>query len=107
MERAKAFLKRSVEGGKPFFLYFNHSMVHLPTMTRAEFKAKTRHGDFFDSLFELDSDFGELLDHLAALGIANKTTAVFSEDNGTEESGPVSASWQDANSTTRSHLTFQ
>lgn len=88
MKRAKAFLKRSVEAGKPFFLYFNHSMMHLPTIPRAEFKGKTRHGDFADSLLELDSDFGELLDYLAELGIADNTIVVFSGDNGAEELAP-------------------
>ena len=46
MKRAQTFLKRSAEAGQPFFLYFNHSMLHLPTTPRAEFKAKTGHGDF-------------------------------------------------------------
>ena len=34
MNRAKAFLKRSTDAEKPFFLYFNHSMMHLPTVPR-------------------------------------------------------------------------
>ena len=28
--RAKAFMKRSVEAGKPFYLYHNHSLMHFP-----------------------------------------------------------------------------
>ena len=88
MNRSKAFLKRSVEAGRPFFLYFNHSMMHLPTIPRGEFKGKTRHGDFADSLLELDSDFGELLDYLAELGVADNTITVFSGDNGAEELAP-------------------
>jgi len=35
MKRAKVFLKRSTDAGKPFFLYFDHSMMHLPTVPRA------------------------------------------------------------------------
>jgi hypothetical protein len=65
MHRAKAFLKRGADTGSPFFLYFNHSMMHLPTVPRVEFKGKSGRGDFADSLLELDSDFGDLLDYLS------------------------------------------
>jgi arylsulfatase len=88
MERAKAFLRRSVEGGKPFFLYFNHSMLHLPTVPRQEFKGKTGNDDFADSMLELDSDFGALMDSLDALGVADNTIVVFSGDNGPEDLEP-------------------
>lgn len=88
MKRAKAFLKRSTEAGKPFFLYFNHSMMHLPTIPRAEFKGKTRHGDWADSLLEMDSDFGAMLDYLRELGVDDNTIVVFSGDNGPEELAP-------------------
>ena len=88
MKRAKAFLHRSAEGDQPFFLYFNHSMLHLPTIPRGEFKGKTGHGDFADCLLELDSDFGELLDYLQELGVADETIIVFSGDNGPEELEP-------------------
>jgi arylsulfatase A-like enzyme len=85
MKRAKASIKTSVHKGEPFFLYFNHSMMHLPTIPRAEFKGKTGNGDFADCLKELDSDFGELLDYLQELGVADNTIVVFSGDNGAEE----------------------
>lgn len=97
MKRAKAFLKRSTDAGKPFFLYFNHTMCHLPTIPRAEFQGKTGHGDFADSLLELDTDFGTLLDTLKELGVADNTIVVFSGDNGPEEMEPWRGSggpWQ-------------
>jgi arylsulfatase len=88
MKRAKSFLKRSTEAGKPFFLYFNHSMMHLPTTPRAEFKGKTSHGDWADCLLQLDCDFGTLLDYLKELGVADQTIVAFSGDNGPEEAEP-------------------
>jgi len=88
MKRAKDFLKRSTEAGKPFFLYFNYSMLHLPTIPRAEFKGKTGHGDWADSLLEMDTDFGTLLDYLKLLGVDDNTIVVFSGDNGPEEMAP-------------------
>jgi arylsulfatase A-like enzyme len=60
-------------------------MMHMPTVPRAEFKGRTGNGDFADSLLELDTDFGALLDTLDELGIAENTIVVFSGDNGPEE----------------------
>jgi arylsulfatase len=88
LKRAKAFLKRSTDAGKPFFLYFNHSLMHLPTICRNEFKGKTGRGEWADSLLELDNDFGSLIDYLKQLGVADNTIVVFSGDNGAEEAAP-------------------
>jgi arylsulfatase len=88
MKRAKAFLKRSAEAHQPFFLYFNHSMMHFPTIARTEFRGRTGHGEWADSLLELDTDFGMLRDYLDELGIADNTIVVFSGDNGPEEMAP-------------------
>jgi len=88
MKHAKDFLKRSADSGRPFFLYFDHSMLHLPVVPRAEFKGKTGKGDWADSLLELDTDFGVLLDYLKQLGVSGNTIVVFSGDNGPEEAEP-------------------
>jgi arylsulfatase A-like enzyme len=88
IKRAKAFLKRSTDASRPFFLYFNHSLMHLPAIPRPEFKGKTGRGEWADSLLELDSDFGALLDYLKELGAADTTIVVFSGDNGPEEAAP-------------------
>jgi arylsulfatase len=100
MKRSKAFLKDSVDKNKPFFLYFNHSMMHFPTVPRAEFRGKTGNGDFADCLLELDTDFGRLLDYLDELGVAENTIVVFSGDNGADDmlpwrgtSGPFEGSY--------------
>jgi arylsulfatase A-like enzyme len=63
-------------------------MMHLPTIPRAEFEGKTGHGVWADSLLELDTDFGTLLDYLEELGVADNTIVVFSGDNGPEEMDP-------------------
>jgi arylsulfatase len=80
MKRAKASMKAARDAGKPFFVYFNHSMMHMPTVPRQQFKGKTGYGDFADSLLELDTDFGELLDYLKELGVEDNTIVVFSDD---------------------------
>ena len=88
LSRSKSFMKRNVDAGRPFFLYFNHSMMHMPTVPRAEFKGKSGQGDWADCLLELDADFAAMLDTLDELGIADNTVVVFSGDNGPEEMEP-------------------
>jgi arylsulfatase len=85
LRRAEAFIRRSVAGGAPFFVYFNHSLMHMPVVPRDAFRGRSGHGDWADSLLELDADFGALLDLLDALGLAGDTLVVFAGDNGPEE----------------------
>jgi arylsulfatase len=82
--RALDFLTASVESEKPFYLYFNHSLMHWPTIPRQEFVGATGNGEWADSLLELDTDFGDLLDALTELGVADDTIVVFAGDNGAE-----------------------
>ena len=85
LRRASAFMRTKTEHGVPFFVYFNHSMMHIPVIPRAEFQGQTGEGDWADSLLELDTDFGTLLDLLDDLGAADNTIVVFAGDNGPEE----------------------
>lgn len=78
---------------KPFFLYFNYTLMHTPVVPRDEFKGYTGYGDFADSLAQLDADFGILLDFLATTDdprnagkkLADTTIVVFAGDNGPED----------------------
>ena len=85
LRRATAFMDRKVAAGQPFFLYFNHSMMHMPCIPRAEFDGKTGNGEWADSLLELDSDFGTVLDEIDRLGVGDDTIVVFAGDNGPED----------------------
>lgn len=85
LQRASAFIRAKTGNDEPFFVYFNHSLMHLPVIPRAEFKGKTGQGDWADSLLELDTDFGTLLDLLDELDVADNTMVVFAGDNGPEE----------------------
>jgi arylsulfatase len=82
--RALAFLRKSVAQSRPFYLYFNHSLLHVPTIPRAEFQGASGNGDWADCLVELDQDFGTLLDALDELGVASDTIVVYAGDNGAE-----------------------
>ena len=88
MKRSKAFMKQSMKDGKPFFLYFNPTYMHMPTDPRLEFKGKSGRGDWADYLMQLDADFGALLDYLKEIGADKNTIVVFSGDNGPEYMEP-------------------
>jgi arylsulfatase len=85
LRRAETFIRRSVQGNQPFFVYFNHSLMHMPVIPRREFKGATGQGDWADSLRELDTDFGTLLDLLDDLKVSADTLVVFAGDNGPED----------------------
>jgi arylsulfatase A-like enzyme len=82
--RAEAFIRRQVDETRPFFVYFNHSLLHMPVIPREEFKGRTGNGDWADSLLELDADFGVLLDLLDTLDVAADTLVIFAGNNGPE-----------------------
>jgi arylsulfatase len=85
LRRASGFIRGAVSDETPFYVYSNHSLMHMPVLPRLEFKGKTGKGDWADSLLELDSDFGALLDLLDELGVADNTIVVSAGDNGPEE----------------------
>jgi arylsulfatase A-like enzyme len=84
-KRGLDFMERAVAAKKPFFLYFNHSLMHFPMIPRDEFVGKSNNGEWGDCLLMLDHDFGVLLDKLDELGIAGDTIVVFCGDNGAED----------------------
>ena len=71
--------------GVPFFLYFNHSLMHFPMLPRGEFVGRSTNGEWGDCLLMLDHDFGVLLDKLDDMGVADDTIVVFCGDNGAED----------------------
>lgn len=83
--RAFGFLEAQASAKRPFLLYYNHVMMHMPVVPRDDYKGKSGNGNFADCLLQLDGDFGELLDKLDTLGLSENTIVVFAGDNGNEE----------------------
>ena len=83
IRRAIAFLERSVAASRPFYLYFNHSLLHVPTIPRPEFQGTTGNGDWADCLPDW-TRLRDLLDALDELGVADNTIVVLAGDNGAE-----------------------
>jgi len=86
------FIKRQNAAGKPFFVWWNGTRMHLRTHVRPEHRGKYTHGDseYIDGMIEHDITVGELLKALDDLGIADNTIVVYSTDN-----GPHMNSWPD------------
>jgi arylsulfatase len=78
-------MKASKDAGRPFYMYFNSSLMHMPVLPRKEFEGKTGYGNMADGILQMDADFGEMLDYLKELGVEDETIVVFSGDNGAEE----------------------
>src|SRR5271166_2176034 len=76
------FVKRQHAAGKSFFLYLPFSMGHAPNLPSAQFKGKSRIGNFGDKMIEGDFHVGQILDALKDLGIDDDTIVIFASDNG-------------------------
>jgi arylsulfatase A-like enzyme len=86
------YMKRQHSAGKPFFVWFNSTRMHLRTHVRAEHRGRYKHGDseYVDGMIEHDDTIGSMLKALDDLGIANDTIVVYSSDN-----GPHMNTWPD------------
>ncbi|AGC43179.1 arylsulfatase [Myxococcus stipitatus DSM 14675] len=88
------FMERSKTSGKPFFIWFNSTRMHVFTHLRKESEGKTGLGLYPDGMVEHDGHVGQLLDKLDELGITKDTIVMYSTDNGAEV-----MSWPDGGST--------
>ena len=79
-ERAIRFIKQNKT--RPFFLYFAHSMPHVPIAASPAFKGKSGAGLFGDMIEEVDWSVGEIMRTLDEQGLAKNTLVVFTSDNG-------------------------
>lgn len=67
---------------EPFFLYFAHSMPHVPLFPNKKFKGTSARGIYGDIIEEIDWSVGEVLTTLKDTGLDNNTYVIFITDNG-------------------------
>ncbi|WP_372775418.1 sulfatase [Mangrovibacterium sp.] len=79
-EEAVAFIREKQDSN--FFLYFAHTMPHIPLYVSDEFKGKSARGLYGDVIEEIDWSVGQLLKTIKELGLDENTLVVFSSDNG-------------------------
>ena len=82
------YMCRMATSDKPFFLYVPLTQMHFPTLPHRDFAGRTGHGDFADSLVELDARVGQMLDTLDECGASDNTVFIFASDNGPEYRRP-------------------
>jgi arylsulfatase A-like enzyme len=79
--------------GKPFFIWYNTTRMHINTHLKPESKGKTGLGVYADGMVEHDAMVGQILDKLKELGLEENTIVMYSTDNGNEFYG-----WPDGGS---------
>jgi arylsulfatase len=78
------FIERAHQQGKPFFVWWNSTRMHVFTHLKKESQGVTGLGLYPDGMVEHDGHVGALLDKLDELGIAEETIVMYSTDNGAE-----------------------
>jgi arylsulfatase len=93
---AKDFIKKQDKAGKPFFVWFNTTHMHLRTHAKPRSKGQAGRwqSEYHDVMIDHDKHVGELLNLLDQLGIADNTFVMYSTDN-----GPHMNSWPDGGMT--------
>lgn len=86
-KRSCEFIKRNANK-KPFFLYVPLTQLHFPTLPHREFEGASKHGDFADSLIEMDARVGQIIDAIKENNLSENTVFIFASDNGPEYRRP-------------------
>ncbi len=92
--KAKDFITRQVQAGKPFFTWWNATRMHFRTHVKPENRGKSGQDEYSDGMVEHDGQVGELLKLIDDLGLANDTIVLYSTDN-----GPHYNTWPDSGTT--------
>jgi arylsulfatase len=91
---ALTFMDKAHKDGKPFFLWWNSTRMHVFTHLKSASVGKTGLGIYADGMVEHDGMVGQLLEKLKELGIEDNTIVMYSTDNGAE-----SFTWPDGGTT--------
>jgi hypothetical protein len=84
-DSAVDYIKQHAKDDQPFFMDVNFMKMHQPNTPAKAFQGKTHLGNYSDSMLELDSNIGRIMDEIRAE--APNTIVIITADNG---------AWQDA-----------
>jgi arylsulfatase len=93
-EKTLAFMEKAKKEGKPFFVWYNTTRMHINTHLKESSIGKTGLGIYADGMVEHDGMVGNVLQKLKALGVDDNTIVMYSSDNGAE-----TFSWPDGGTT--------
>jgi arylsulfatase len=82
--KALDFIDRQHKAGKPFFVWWNSTRMHIFTHLKEGSRGKTGLGVYADGMVEHDGHVGQLLAKLEQLGVLDNTIVMYSTDNGAE-----------------------
>jgi arylsulfatase len=81
------YLEKAAKSKTPFFMSINFMKVHQPSMPHPDYEHKSlSKSKFADSIVELDSRIGRIMDKVSELGLDKNTLVFYTTDNG---------AWQD------------
>ena len=83
-DSAIRFMEQAHAAGKPFFIWYNSTRMHVWTRLAPKWQGKSGYGLYADGMMEHDYHVGLLLDELDKLGIADNTIVIYSTDNGSQ-----------------------
>jgi arylsulfatase len=83
-DAAIKFMDKSHNDGKPFFVWYNSTRMHVWTRLAPKWQGSSGYGLYADGMKEHDFHVGELLDKLDEMGIADNTIVIYSTDNGSQ-----------------------
>jgi arylsulfatase len=83
--KALDYLQKRKDDGKPFFLWWNSTRMHIRTHLKKESEGKTGLGVYPDGMVEHDGHVGQILAKLKELGLDDNTIVMYSTDNGAEK----------------------
>jgi arylsulfatase len=92
--KALDFMTRAKTAGKPFFIWWNSTRMHIFTHLKKESQGRTGLGIYPDGMVEHDGHVGQVLAKLKDLGLDQNTIVMYSTDNGAE-----AMSWPDGGAT--------
>ena len=93
-DAALKFIDKAAADGKPFFVWWNGTRMHLRTHVKPEMRGISGQDEYADGMVEHDRHVGKLLKKLDDLNIAENTIVFYSTDN-----GPHYNTWPDAAAT--------
>ncbi|XP_071497179.1 arylsulfatase A-like [Diadema antillarum] len=86
--QARRAIRRSVEAGRRFFLYYSFQHTHDPPYADFRHTGSTARGDYGDALAAMDWEIGQVMEELELNGIMDQTFIFFTADNGPSLSKP-------------------
>jgi arylsulfatase len=79
-DSAVAYIKQHAKDAAPFFMDINFMKMHQPTSPAKAFQGKSHLGNYSDSMLELDSNIGRIMDAIRTE--APDTIVIITADNG-------------------------